>query len=151
MARSDALFLGGADTSAERAGSLCGRADVGRRGAPDMSLVRRGSRRHSIERRIASCERRIRSIDDRWTAGMSRSTELADRATDLAERAIELAARQAFECQLRQARSALQRACQGQGDICEGCGALIDQARLEAVPGTTMCIECQEESERNRL
>lgn len=31
---------------------------------------------------------------------------------------------------------------------CEDCGELIPDKRLQAVPGTTRCVKCQEEYER---
>lgn len=133
------------------AGRPHGAVGLGGRAGLALASVTPQDRERAIEMRIATCESRIRSIDDRWSAGVGRSSELADRATDLADRAIALAARQALEHQLHQARSALQRACQGLGDTCEACGARIAQARLDAVPGTTMCVECQQESERRRL
>lgn len=43
---------------------------------------------------------------------------------------------------------ALQRAQQGAYGICERCGQPIDPARLEAVPDTTLCVNCKTISER---
>jgi len=80
----------------------------------------------------------------------SSSGDLSEESSAV-ERELELAARQALESQLRQARSALHRALQSHGDFCEACGTRIEQARLEAVPETTMCIECQRTRERHRL
>lgn len=43
---------------------------------------------------------------------------------------------------------ALQRARQGGYGICERCGQPIDPARLEAVPDTTLCVNCKTIIER---
>ncbi|MBE7555999.1 MAG: TraR/DksA C4-type zinc finger protein [Anaerolineales bacterium] len=45
---------------------------------------------------------------------------------------------------------ALQRARQGAYGICERCGQPIDPARLEAVPDTTLCVNCKMISERQQ-
>ena len=159
MTKMDTLLLADVDSSAERGSTgiaeparcLGGGAGVGGQAGLQLTLVHPAGRKRSIEMRIARCETRIQSIDDRCSADMTWSSEAVDRAAELADRAMELAARQAFESQLRQARRALQRAHQGQGDVCEACGTRIQQARLEAVPETTMCIECQRRRERHLL
>jgi len=133
-----------------RARCLGGVAGVGGHAGHQLAIVSPAARKRCIEMRIARWESRIQSIDGRCSAGVTRTSEAADRAGELAERAIELAARQAFESQLRQARHALRRAHQGQGDVCEACGTPIDPSRLEAVPETTVCIECQRRRERHR-
>ena len=43
---------------------------------------------------------------------------------------------------------ALERMREGQFGICEGCGAGIPMARLNALPYATYCITCQREAER---
>ncbi|MEY3017801.1 MAG: hypothetical protein RL336_936 [Pseudomonadota bacterium] len=37
---------------------------------------------------------------------------------------------------------ALQRLIDGQYGVCEGCGADIDELRMEAIPFATRCIQC---------
>lgn len=45
---------------------------------------------------------------------------------------------------------ALERLENGQYGVCESCGRAIDVARLEAIPYTSMCIDCQRrEDEQN--
>jgi DnaK suppressor protein len=43
---------------------------------------------------------------------------------------------------------ALERMRSGQYGVCEGCGANIPMARLNALPYATYCIKCQREAER---
>lgn len=45
---------------------------------------------------------------------------------------------------------ALYRLRAGMYDTCESCGGTIAEKRLEAVPWTTMCIDCLTEEERRR-
>jgi RNA polymerase-binding transcription factor DksA len=42
----------------------------------------------------------------------------------------------------------LRQAQNGAYGVCEGCGEPIDPARLEAVPGTTLCLGCKVVDER---
>jgi acetoin utilization protein AcuB len=43
---------------------------------------------------------------------------------------------------------ALERAAQGELDVCESCGRKIPLARLRALPGTSLCIDCARRLER---
>lgn len=36
------------------------------------------------------------------------------------------------------------------GELCEGCGEEIPDARRKAVPGCTRCVSCQTEAEREK-
>lgn len=42
-----------------------------------------------------------------------------------------------------QAQHAAERQAQGQGGICEDCGAVIPPERLEVLPDATRCVSCQ--------
>jgi len=50
--------------------------------------------------------------------------------------------------ELTQIERALHRLKQGTYGLCESCGAKIPVGRLNALPYSTMCIECQREMER---
>ena len=50
--------------------------------------------------------------------------------------------------ELGQIERALQRLKQGTYGLCEGCHAKIPVGRLNALPYTTLCIECQREMEK---
>src|SRR5919202_5121715 len=63
------------------------------------------------------------------------------------EMASQLAALDARE--LAQIERALTKLKQGTYGICEGCGNKIAVARLNALPYTAYCINCQREAERN--
>ena len=48
----------------------------------------------------------------------------------------------------RQIESALEKMGRGEYGICENCGRPIAPERLEALPFVSLCIECQESSDR---
>ena len=48
----------------------------------------------------------------------------------------------------RQIESALEKMDRGEYGICENCGRPIAPERLEALPFVSLCIECQESSDR---
>jgi DnaK suppressor protein len=54
----------------------------------------------------------------------------------------------ALEHKLASIDYALRQAQNGAYGVCEGCGEPIDPARLEAVPGTTLCLGCKVVDER---
>lgn len=52
---------------------------------------------------------------------------------------------------LQQIDEALTRIEQGEYGLCQCCGNLIPQPRLEAMPYTALCIQCKSEEEKNRF
>lgn len=52
--------------------------------------------------------------------------------------------------ELARVRNALQRIENGTYGICEDCGGVIGEARLDANPCARRCIECQSDYERQR-
>ncbi|MGV6857763.1 MAG: TraR/DksA family transcriptional regulator [bacterium] len=46
------------------------------------------------------------------------------------------------EAELAQVAAALQRIENGSYGVCAGCGGAIEEARLEAMPFTSLCIAC---------
>jgi len=63
---------------------------------------------------------------------------------EMASQLAELDARE-----LNQIERALTKLKSGTYGICEGCAAKVGVARLNALPYTTYCIDCQREAERN--
>ena len=53
-----------------------------------------------------------------------------------------LAKRERYEERLREIEASLQRLADGEYGVCEGCGGLIEVERLQALPTTSLCIEC---------
>lgn len=44
---------------------------------------------------------------------------------------------------IAETEAALRRMAEGTYGVCESCGAAIPTARLEAIPGTSLCVGCQ--------
>ena len=53
-----------------------------------------------------------------------------------------------IETQLDQIETALQRIDDGSFGLCASCGEQISEARLEVLPYTPFCMECQQKRER---
>ena len=76
--------------------------------------------------------------------------DLGEGDPQLVERDRTIARIQECERQLRALDRTLEQARQGRYGICEQCHNPIDPARLEAVPDTTLCIDCKRILERKR-
>jgi DnaK suppressor protein len=85
----------------------------------------------------------------RGFGGGNTTGDMADAAFESGsdEMASQLAALDARE--LAQIERALTKLKQGTYGVCEGCGSKIGVTRLNALPYTAYCIDCQREAERN--
>ncbi|MEC9487975.1 MAG: TraR/DksA C4-type zinc finger protein [Halanaerobium sp.] len=72
----------------------------------------------------------------------------ADMAQTSFERGKDIALRDNLKIILAQVEDALEQIKLGSYGICEICGTLIDESRLEAVPYTTVCKQCREEFDK---
>jgi DnaK suppressor protein len=59
-----------------------------------------------------------------------------------------LALLQSVERKLESIDRAIALAQEGRYGLCERCGDQIDPARLEALPQATLCLKCQQATER---
>jgi DnaK suppressor protein len=75
----------------------------------------------------------------------------ADAAVDTANDEISTQLAEIESRELEQIEHALQRIVKGVYGRCEFCGGKIAEARLNALPYTNTCIDCQRENERNGL
>lgn len=71
-----------------------------------------------------------------------------DRALLESDRNFELRIRDRERQLILKILDALDRIDKGTFGICESCGELIEEERLEARPVTTMCVKCKERQER---
>ncbi len=71
-----------------------------------------------------------------------------DAAADVYEREKTLAIIRTLEVKLQGIQRAIEMASRGTYGICEICGIAIDPDRLEVVPHTTTCVQCQQKLER---
>ena len=67
---------------------------------------------------------------------------------DIYEREKTLALIRTLEDKLASIEQALRLAEKGTYGMCERCGEKIDPARLEALPHTTLCVQCKSQMER---
>lgn len=73
-----------------------------------------------------------------------------DLGTEEFERGKDLALRDNVQIQLRKIEDALQSMAEGTYGNCRRCGREIPRERLEAIPETTLCLECRREMEGER-
>jgi RNA polymerase-binding protein DksA len=76
-------------------------------------------------------------------------TGLADTATVTVDREVDYTLEEHSGRVLREIDAALARIDAGTYGTCEGCGGQIAAERLEALPYTTLCIECKRRKERD--
>ncbi|AOQ23532.1 TraR/DksA C4-type zinc finger protein [Neomoorella thermoacetica] len=70
-----------------------------------------------------------------------------DLGTEEFERGKDLALRDNVQVQLRKIEDALQSIAEGTYGYCRRCGREIPRERLEAIPETTLCLECRRKME----
>ncbi len=76
------------------------------------------------------------------------SGDVVDAALDSVQDEISSQLAEVESRELARIEYALERMREGQFGVCEGCGASIPMARLNALPYATYCITCQREAER---
>jgi DnaK suppressor protein len=81
--------------------------------------------------------------------GAQASGDVVDAALDCAQDEISSQLAEVESRELARIENALERMRRGQYGVCEGCGANIPMARLNALPYATSCIKCQREAERD--
>jgi DnaK suppressor protein len=74
--------------------------------------------------------------------------DIADQASSAYTKEFLLSIGDAERRLLKQVDEALQRIKVETYGLCEGCGEVIGERRLEALPFAKLCIACQEEEER---
>jgi YteA family regulatory protein len=72
---------------------------------------------------------------------------LADTATETYDRELDYSLEESSERLLAEIDAALERIEQGTYGACTNCGKQIPEERLEALPWTTLCIDCQRDRE----
>jgi RNA polymerase-binding protein DksA len=79
------------------------------------------------------------------------SNHMADDANETAEQETMLTLRSSAERQLAHVHEALERIEAGNYGTCSNCGKPINPARLDALPFSTLCINCQNLADKGRL
>jgi len=111
----------------------------------DSFKKRLETRQHELRRMVSRTEQDGRTVDE-------------DSAQDIADRAASSYTKEFLFHQsnndrqlLQMVENALSRIREGTFGECISCGKDINAKRLEAVPWTRHCIECQEKLEQGRL
>lgn len=71
----------------------------------------------------------------------------ADSGSETFEREKDLGLMDSLRIHVRNIERALERMERGEYGRCEGCGQQIQEERLEALPETALCIDCQQKTE----
>jgi RNA polymerase-binding protein DksA len=79
------------------------------------------------------------------------SNHMADDANETAEQETMLTLRSSAERQLAHVNEALGRIDDGSYGTCSNCGKPINPARLDALPFSTLCINCQNLADKGRI
>ncbi len=101
-------------------------------------------RRADLCKKLAGELADLRNLKTTDPTGDSADVAFETGSDEMASQLAELDARE-----LGQIERALARLKQGTYGICEGCQVKIPVSRLNALPYTTFCIDCQREMERN--
>lgn len=114
----------------------------------DMNHERIAYFRSILEQRDRETQRRLHTSTEerRLTEGVQ--AELEDRASSSYEKELSLHESAEEHQILLNIRQALDRIPEGTFGECLGCGSEINSKRLEAVPWTQYCIDCQRSLEQ---
>jgi len=111
----------------------------------DQFKKRLETRQHELRRTVVRTEQDGRSADDEATQ------DIADRAASSYTKEFLFSQSNNDRQLLAMVETALQRIREGAFGECVNCGNEINAKRLEAVPWTRYCIECQEKLEKGLL
>lgn len=100
-----------------------------------------------LETKQEELERVVRNRD---AITIEKSADALDEVQHAAERELAIRNLDRESNLLRNVRSALRRIDDGSFGICAHCEEEISPKRLNAVPWTALCIQCQEQADRNR-
>lgn len=100
-----------------------------------------------LEARQEELERVVRNRD---AITIEKSADALDEVQHAAERELAIRNLDRESQMLRNVRAALRRIDDGSFGTCAHCEEDISPKRLNAVPWTSLCIQCQEQVDRNR-
>ncbi len=100
-----------------------------------------------LETKQEELERIVRNRD---AITIEKSADALDEVQHAAERELAIRNLDRESNLLRNVRSALRRINDGSFGVCLHCEEEISPKRLAAVPWTALCIQCQEQADRNR-
>jgi RNA polymerase-binding transcription factor len=95
-----------------------------------------------LKQEYARLKAEIRQLALLTTGEREEGNDEADHANEAVEQNRSLALKRQLEAILAQVEHALQRLEAGTYGLCERCGSLIHPERLQALPYTSLCINC---------
>lgn len=98
-----------------------------------------------LARTIDRAQKEIRALVD------SGPSDAVDDSRDNASKEAAFASYSRNHTQLRKVELALQRISSGDFGVCAVCDGAIGLKRLQAIPWANNCIDCQEQSEQDRI
>ena len=101
--------------------------------------------RYELTRAVAKIQREIRALADLVPG------DVIDASSGNSCKETVFATYSQNQSQLRKVEAALERIATGEFGICDVCGDAITLKRLQALPCANKCIECQEQSEQERI
>src|SRR5260370_41515323 len=118
----------------------------------DMDKKRLDSFKKRLEERQQSLRKTVsRTEEDGRIADQDTAQDIADRAASSYTKEFLFSQSNNERQLLQMVENALQRIREGEFGECVNCGNEINGKRLEAVPWTRYCIECQEKLEKGQL
>ena len=117
-----------------------------------MDKKKLDSFRKRLEERQQALRKAVsRTEEDGRVADQDTAQDIADRAASSYTKEFLFSVSNNDRQLLQMVENALQRLREGSFGECVNCGAEINAKRLEAVPWTRYCIECQEKMEQGLL
>jgi len=118
----------------------------------DMDKKRLDSFKKRLEERQQALRRAVsRTEEDGRIADQDSAQDIADRAASSYTKEFLFSQSNNERQLLQMVETALQRIREGAFGECVSCGNEINAKRLEAVPWTRYCIDCQEKKEKGQL
>lgn len=118
----------------------------------DMDKKKLDSFKKRLEERQQALRKAVsRTEEDGRIADQDSAQDIADRAASSYTKEFLFSQSNNERQLLQMVETALQRIREGSFGECVSCGSEINARRLEAVPWTRYCIECQEKKEKGQL
>ena len=107
--------------------------------AMDLEAIRREleARRDSTRERVATLARR-----PELGAAQGFGKRIGDGTTEAISRLTDIGVGRSLETGLERVERALAKLDEGSYGTCDGCGGPIPEKRLEAMPESTLCVQC---------
>jgi DnaK suppressor protein len=118
-----------------------------REGKKEMNKTELSKFKKILETKQAELEQIVRKRD---AITIEKSADALDEVQHAAERELAIRNLDRESQLLRNVRTALRRINDGSFGICLHCEEEISPKRLAAVPWTSLCIQCQEQADKNR-